>query len=250
MRLHLNVLWVLLIRRVLVLLFLVGLLLANAHAQSSRLSLLDSTGAIQGRVVNDQGKPVSGARVVAMPLGPGGGLMPMTRTDKRGRFLFHGLSKKEYGLYAFKEKKASRLIFAHHFSNDPRVVRVTVQDHETIKDVELQLLPRQARVLGQFVNADTGRPVETGQLRLCHFGLVSCTKGGCDECVFLPANRPQGAFWHLAPANISLTLRVSVPGYEDWYYRNGSKQLEPLVLAPGELKRLEITLRPLKTTKN
>lgn len=235
-------------KRLLVLVLLAGALAVSVPARTDQPVFPESVGAIRGRVLNKQGKPVSGARVVALPLSPGGGLMPMTRTDKKGRFLFRGMSKKEYGLYAFKEEKG--LIFAHHFSNDPRLVKVTLRDHESIKDVELQLLPRQARVLGQFVNSETGRPVETGQLRLCHFGVVSCTGGGCDECVFLPANRPQGGFWHLAPSNISLTLKVSVPGYEDWYYGNGSNRQEPLVLAPGELKKLAITLRPVRTTKN
>lgn len=197
-------------RRLLVLVFLFGLLQANAPAQTYQPALVESDGAIQGRVLNDQGKPVSGASVVALPLGAGGGLVPVTHTDKRGRFLFRGMSKKEYGLYAFKEEKG--LILAHHFSNDPRLVKVTLQDNETIKDVELQLLPRQARVLGQMVDSETGLPVATGELKLCHFGAVSCVVGSSDECVFLPANRPQGGFWYLAPSNISLTLKVSVPG--------------------------------------
>ena len=237
-------------RRLLILVLLAGVLAVSVLARTGQPAFPEPSGAIQGRVLNEQGKPVSGATVVALPLSPGGGLMPMTHTDKRGKFRFRGMSNKEYVLYAFKEEKASRIMFAHNFSNDPRMVRVTVEEHETIKDVELQLLPRQARVLGQFVDSETGRPVETGQLKLCHFGAVSCDEGGCDECVFLPSNRPQGGFWHPAPSNISLTLKVSVPGYEDWYYGNGSNRQEPLVLAPGELKRLAITLRPLKTTKN
>ena len=243
-------------KRLLIFVLLVGTLAASSPAQTYQPQYPATDGVIHGRVLNDQGKPVSGVQVVALPQGPGGGLVPVTHTDKRGRFLFRGMTPQEYALYAFKEEKASRLIFPHHFSNDPKVVRVSVQEHQTIKGIELQLLPRQATVLGQVIDSETGRPVETARLKLCHFGsaplcfLDNLNKGGCDECKFLPANRPQGGFWHLAPSNISLTIEVSAPGYEDWYYGNGSNPQEPFALAPGEIRKLAITLRPKGSAKN
>ena len=243
-------------KRLLIFALLVGSLAAIGPAQTYQPRYPASDGVIQGRVLNDQGKPILGARVVALPMGPGGGLVPVTYTNRRGRFLFRGMTPQEYALYSLKENKASQMIFDRHFSNDPRVVRVPVQEHQTIKGVELQLLPRQATISGQMVDSETGRPVETAQLKLCHFGSApSCfldhlNKGGCDECVFLPANRSQGGFSQLAPSNIPLTIKVSAPGYEDWYYGNGSNRQEPFALAPGENRKLAITLRPKGSAKN
>ncbi len=243
-------------KRLLNFLFITALLAASVAAQTNQPRFPTSDGAIQGRVLNDQGKPVFGATVIAIPEGPWDGAVPTTRTDRRGRFVFPGLSPRGYGLYAFKEGKSSRTIFAHHFSNDPRVLRVTVPEHQTIKGLELQLLPKQATVSGQFVDSETRGPVEPARLKLCHFGSAeSCVRDsfnvrGCDECIYLQANRSQGWFWQLAPSNIPLTIEVSAPGYEDWYYGNGSNRKEPFALAPGENRKLSITLRPKGSAKN
>jgi hypothetical protein len=154
----------------LILLLAIGTLNGRALAQTNQSPSTASDEAIQGRVLNDQGEPVFGATVVAIPEGPWDGMVPMARTDRRGRFLFPRMSPRGYGLYAFKEGKASRTISAHHFSNDPRVLRLTAQEHQTIKGLELQLLPKQATVSGQFVDSETGRPVEPARLKLCHLG--------------------------------------------------------------------------------
>jgi hypothetical protein len=233
-----------------------GLLAAGAPAQSNQRPFAAFHGVIQGRVLNDQGKPVSGATVIASPEGPWDGRTPVTHTDRNGRFLFRRMPPGAYRLYAFKERKLSQTILAHHFINDPSVLEVTLREHQSIKGLELQLLPRQATLSAQVVGSETGRPVEGARLKLCHLGsagscvLDNLSVDGCDECLYLNANRSPGGFLHLAPSNISLTIKVSAPGYEDWCCGNDSNRQEPFVLAPGEIKKLAITLRPTRTTKN
>src|SRR6266545_2479427 len=62
------------------------------------------TGAIQGRVLNPEGRPVSGAEVHALRSDLTTGKLPAAYTDNRGRFLIEDLIPGRYTVSAAKNE--------------------------------------------------------------------------------------------------------------------------------------------------
>lgn len=85
----------------------VALVDGSSHVEGVRLSIVYSTGSIEGKVVDGAGAPVADARVVALMTKPGEDPMfrtwqslPGSRSDAEGDFVLSGLSDGNYALKA------------------------------------------------------------------------------------------------------------------------------------------------------
>ena len=191
-------------------------------------------GAIQGEVMDQNGHPLSGIRVYAERQGPGG-ILPVTRTDKKGKF-FLPLEPGDYSVYAVREVMGYRDVSHELASNDPVVKRTTVYEGRLTGNLVIRLNTAMPRLLGKPVDAETNRPVANAT-------ILVCAEGGRKQCVGAGTTLPDNQFRLLLPPT-SFTIKVSAPGYRDWYYgKDGSKeQAEKLELSPNTEKELVIQL--------
>lgn len=200
------------------------------------------SGAITGRVLDNEGESVSGAEVYAYcPTSPMGKL-PRAFTDTQGNFRFTDLASGMYTVSAAKEEDGyphiDNLFYAAGFVEPPQV---SVYEQQTTSDVVVQLGPKAAKLIGRVMDFATGKPLKNAG--------VEITLSRVDYPNYSYSTDPdvEGDFEILVPP-VSFTIEVSTPGYEKWQYRNkGSNQpLDALQLAQGETKRMIIALRPVK----
>jgi hypothetical protein len=191
-------------------------------------------GAVEGEVLDQNGHPLSGIRVYADRQGPGG-ILPVTRTDKRGKF-FLPLEPGDYSVYAVREVMGYRDVSHELASNDSVVKRTTVSEGRRTGNLVIRLNTEMPRLLGRPVDAETSRPVANAT-------ILVCAEGGRKQCVGAGTTLPDHLFRLLLPP-MSFNIKVSAPGYQDWYYgKDGSKEhAENLQLRPNTEKQLLIQL--------
>lgn len=188
-------------------------------------------GAIQGEVMDQNGHPLSGVRVYAERQGPGG-ILPVTRTDKRGKF-FLPLEPGDYSVYPVLEVMGYRDV-SHELASN--IKRTTVYEGRPTRNLVIRLDTAMPRLLGKPVDAETRRPVVNAT-------ILVCAEGGRKQCVGAGTTLPDNQFRLLLPA-MSYNIKVSARGYQDCYYgKDGSKEhAETLELRPNTEKQLLIQL--------
>ena len=220
---------------------------SGLRAVSSR-SLKDISpqfGAIEGRVLDTQGNPIAGAKVDTYPLDrPDASAPPITYvayTDEKGRFFLDGVLPGRHMVYASKEDQGYPDTFFAFFVADPEAVpKVSVSDKQVTQGVDIRLGEKAAKLVGRVMDARTGQPVEDAEIIFYRADnpSISYTTG---------PNESEGRFRRLIPS-IPFKIKVSAPGYEDWYYRKegAQDQADVLLLAPNAVEELNISLRPAR----
>jgi hypothetical protein len=198
-------------------------------------------GGISGRVLDANGHPIGDAMVLAdrpdIVIRPA----PMGWTNKDGEFIIEDLMPGSYSLHGSKQEEGyPRTEFNFYDPNESGGLKVEVYERQTTQKVIIQLGPKAAVLVGQVVDASTSQPLRHANItvrRVDHPERFLST----------------GLFWHgveggfrlLVPSS-PFTLKVSEPGYQDWYYRRSGErgQASALLLAPNNTKSLKVALRP------
>ncbi len=223
--------------RFLITLLGLGLLYSMAPAQSTDQRIPAGFGAIEGRVVDADGSPVAGVKVYAEREGPDG-ILPVVLTNKNGRF-FLRLVQWSYRVFAAKDVKGYEDVFT--FSNfAPWVVNVSVHNSQVTRGIVVRLNTRQAKLVGQVKDAKTGKIIVNPKILLCREVQPKHCVGASTD-----AQSASNQFRLLIPS-VPLGIKVSAPGYQDWYYgKDGSKEhAEPLKLDPNSMKEITVLLQP------
>jgi len=202
-----------------------------------------SSGTIAGRVLDAGWQPVSGAQVLVERSDIPMGKLPFVYTDEQGKFLIKDLATGTYMVYVAKEEDGYPPTYsAFHFVGPVDIPRITIDAQHVTPEVIIQMGPKAARVIGRIVDAITKKPIENAQIILRRIDNT-------DYSYLTGPNQleEKGAFKILVPS-VPFTIKVSAPGYEDWYYGgNDSKEKAgALKLAPNTTKELLISLRPVK----
>lgn len=207
---------------------------------------VSADGEISGRVVDADGQPVSQMTIFAerenMIIRP----TPRGFTNQHGEFTIQGLIAGRYRLYSRKEDDGyphtGFSFYTHGESAEPLV---QVYEHRSIRNVIIKLGPKAAVLVGRVVDAATNQPLSHATITLRR---VDQPKRFLSTGLFLQG--VQGGFKVLVPS-LSFTVKVSEPGYEDWYYKRSSErgQASALLLAPNSTKSLTIALRPSRRAK-
>jgi hypothetical protein len=169
------------------------------------------------------------------------GKLPTTKSDIQGSFQFKGLKVGTYTLYVAKEEDGyAPTDSAFHYGSSADAPQVTVNDQQPPQEVVIHLGPKAARLTGRIIDGATNDPVAWD---------AQITLRRMDNPDFMYATGPnlKGEFNVLVPS-APFTMKVSAPGYEDWYFRNeGSKQQsDALEIAGDTTKELTVSLRPSK----
>ena len=200
-------------------------------------------GAIEGRVVDEEGRPLAGAAVEIRPVDQTivAGALPVAYTDDAGKFFLDGIAPGTHMIYASKEEENYPATFLAFFVADPTSIpKVTVYDRQVTEGTIVRLGPKAARLVGRIVDAQTGQPVEEAE-------IVLYREDNADNYFSFGLNMDAGRFQRLIPP-IGFRMKVSSPGYEDWFYGQDETPVrsEVIHVEPDTTKELMISLRPVK----
>jgi hypothetical protein len=198
-------------------------------------------GAITGRVLDAQGQGVSGVRVSAERSDFTTGKLPTTKSDIQGNFRFKGLKAGTYTLYVAKEEDGyAPTDSTFHYGGSVDAPQVTVYEQQTPPEVVIHLGPKASRLIGHIVDGSTGKS-------LAWDTQITLSRVDNQDYTYSTGPNLNGEFNILVPS-VPFTMKVSSPGYEDWYYRNeGSKQrFDALEIAANTTKEVIVSLRPSK----
>jgi carboxypeptidase family protein len=207
--------------------------------QPSDQEIVAGCGVVKGRVVNETGHPVAGAKVSSMITDrPPRGRLMSSLTDAQGKFTLTCAQPGSNRVYVSKEDQYYPDTFLSPFVDAELVPIVNVVEQGITESVEVHLPPRGGKVVAQVIDAATQQPVDGANMTFCKADNPS-------KCLKINATSPDAHF-NMALPSIRLTVKVSAPGYEDWYYKEGKASLRTaqILLTPGSAKRLTILLRP------
>ena len=212
---------------------------AKVPSYTPRQDAADS-GAMTGRVLDEDGQPVAGAEVYANRGGSPMGRLPRALSDERGEFSFRDLVPGTYTLHASQDRGGYlRTDSAFHLPGYFTNPQASVTERQTVTDVEVRVGPRGAKLRGTITDLLTGGPVKGAQITL--------RRVDNPDYSYSTGPNLKGDFDIIVPPE-PFTIEVSEPGHEVWAHNKGDlkPQGEPLKLSPGETKKLIIRLRPGK----
>lgn len=199
-------------------------------------------GAIEGRVVDSDGRPVAGATVELRPdsktVTPDA--LPVARTDDTGRFFLDGLVPGDHTVFASKEEDGYPSAYQAFFlASDARPPRVAVADRQ-VTSVVVRLGARAARLKATVVDAVSGEPVEGA-------AVVLVRDDEPEASLSFGTNPRDGSFDRLIPS-VPLRLSVQAPGYREWFYgADGTREkARTLRVDNDSTQELTIRLRPTR----
>jgi len=208
-------------------------------AQNANASLI-----VTGRVVDVDGHPIDKVHVCAvlMLAHEGGSQPPCTSTDADGNFSIALQQAGRYGLIATKIHEG----YLEPIRDSPdsvtrKMTMVKVEEQKTFEPVTIRLR-KSGKVAGQVVDAETGLPVENISVDMCYEDPLK-------RCTGVERKYGEGKFQVFAPGK-PFTVKISSPGYEDWFANDGSKeQAQTLRVAADDTITLRVSLRPIKQNK-
>ncbi|MDT4952088.1 MAG: Carboxypeptidase regulatory-like domain [Acidobacteriota bacterium] len=197
---------------------------------SSHQDVAPSSGAITGRVLDIEGRPVLDAEVQAFNTESGMGKVPTAYTDEQGVFLIKNLKPGTYRLPVAKEDDGYPPTDSTFYSVDfTQPQEALVYEGQTTSDVMLHLGPKVAKLAGNIVDSTTKKEVAVDGV------LITLRRIDNPNYSHQISTDENGEFEVLVPP-VPTMIEVSAPGYE-------KKQLEALRLMRGEFRRLNIALR-------
>ena len=205
------------------------------------LAAAQEKGLIRGMVVDEEGVPVSGAKVHAEPTVRRAGslFMRFVETDAAGRYVIDRLDWGTYRVFAMKEESGYPNMYWSLYSKDA-LPTATVGPSTPVADFKIQMGPKAGILSGSVTNALTGSPVNAG------FKLIGVASPNQWISTSVPPD-----YGVLLPADTDILLEVSAPGYQTWYYGGASdiSKRSPLRLASGSRMHLDVLLEPAHDPK-
>lgn len=220
------------------------LLPISMFGQSSHPSVPRNWATVTGSVVDQQGQPVAGAKVSAMPLDVAveGPVPAPPITDSNGRFR---LSTPAYSgrtrLAAIKESAGypdtQGLLFS---SPNDSMPEVSLLPGATIEGIVIRLGPPDGVIDASIVDAITAKPVSKARLNL---------RRDAPPAIY-SATIPSDGHFRLALPPVPIHMSIDAPGYLHWEYRDEVTGKPELVLKNSTRKVLTITLVPHSNSVN
>ena len=190
-------------------------------------------GAVQGRVVDELGKPLPGARVYAEAVDakdrPTGKLY-VTTTNDQGDFVLEQVTPGVNVICASKEEEFYPDTGAAALATDLRALpRVQVEDGKLTSGVTVRLT-KGGKLIGSILDSLNGEPVKNSRIRLSRSEDTSLyISTGPDE---------EGRFEFVVPSK-SFSLQVTAAGYKAW---NSNDHGGPVLVQPGTTKEFSVVL--------
>ena len=216
------------------------LLLPIASAQTAQQDPL----VIKGQVLDDHGRPVSSANVIASPDGGLRGRLPSASSDSRGEFSIVVYKPDSYKVSASKPADGHPSTSnPFYYPTEDSLAHVSVLGAGEAPFATIRFGPRAGNFAGRIVDAETGSVVEDFQIILCRAEVPK-------YCQRLSTKHSGGQFSIPVP-QVLLTIQISASGYEDWYgaEREDGRPMSVQV-SPGTTKGLDVSLKRLAARGN
>jgi hypothetical protein len=192
-------------------------------------------GRISGTVLDRQGSAVSHAKVTAHYVCVTPCVMTrvldQTEANDQGRFEF----KLEYGRYSVSAEKAEEnyppLYLA--FYSPKKQPEFDLSEANANVNLDLVLSIKAGVLVGTVADSETGTPIDAN--------VEFCSSTDSQRAIS-GSGLTNAQFRVLVPSDTPVSMKVSKPGYEDWFYtRNGV--IVPIELGPDETLNIEIRLK-------
>ena len=214
--------------------FVLGLALTSLGVVTS--SAEQQYGTISGTVLDRQGSAVAHAKVTAdyVCKTPCVKAMPLDQaeSDDQGRYEFKRL---EYGRYSVSAEKPAEnyppLYLA--FYSPEKQPEVDVSEANKNVTLDLVLSMKAGVLVGTVADRETGTPMDAN----VDFRSTTDSRRGISGSGLTNAR-----FRVLVPSDTPVLMKVSKPGYEDWFYTRNAV-IVPIQLGPDEILNLEIRLK-------
>jgi hypothetical protein len=193
-------------------------------------------GTVKGVVVNEIGKPVTGAEVYVLEKKKFVGHRPLQvyETDSIGQFLATNLPWGVYVVMAGKESEGYPDMKLAFYSN-LAVPTVTLSPEFPSANVNVQLGPKAGILeVTSLVSALNGKKIEDASITLRRVQ---------NPDFFITTSTATGA-QILVPSMTDIAIEVSAPGYRTWPTQNLAKSSTQIHLKPEEVYKLQVRLEP------
>ena len=157
-----------------------------------------------------------------------------TESDDQGRYEFKRLEYGRYSVSAEKPEENYPPLYLPFYSPEkqPEVDVSEANKHVTL---DLVLTVRAGVLVGTVADSETGTPMDAN----VDFRSTTDSRRAVSASGWTTAK-----FRVLVPSDTPVLMKVSEPGYEDWFYtRNGV--VVPIQLGPDETLKLEIRLKKI-----
>ena len=180
------------------------ILWAGAEWPNGQRQPASAAGAVEGIVVNTDGRPVAGVRVYPMQTGP----TPFSVTDVRGRFELVGVQAGSVRIMTSKMEEGYPDTGSGMYGvNLESIPVVLVQPGATTDNVVVKLGMRLGVLRGTVIDAASGKRVPTARIRIARED---------NPANFLSTNVDEAGQFVLAwPAHVR-RLEVTAPGFKAW----------------------------------
>lgn len=195
-------------------------------------------GTISGTVLDRQGAALAHARVTAdyvcITACVKSMALDQTESDDQGRYEFKRLQFGRYSVSAEKAEENYPPLYLLFYSPEKQP-EVDVSEANKNVMLDLVLTIRAGVLIGTVADSETGTPMNANvDFRSTTDSRRAVTASGWTNAKFRV----------LVPSDTPVLMKVSEPGYEDWFYtRNGV--VVPIQLGPDETLKLEIRLKKL-----
>jgi carboxypeptidase family protein len=222
-------------KQLVILLVAAGSLLVHAQVVQAQVAQAQtappSTGEIKGTVTDQNGSPVSGATIYAVPQGlVFDDITPRSvRTDSNGRFDFHGgLQLVAYKIYSQKEADSypNPLDQFYAAAND-QAPMVDLTPNQPSASVTVKLGDKAAVIVGRVIDRDTGAVLTA---RICFLDTLG-------KSHLADSATADGTFRALLPPDKDLTLLVVS---DSSHHLLHTRLPAPLRLEPGQYVYMDI----------
>jgi hypothetical protein len=202
----------------------------------SRGLSVQMAGVIRGTVVDEEGRPLKGAKVhVEDRRFILHTALRFYETDADGRFQIGHLPWGSYSILAGKEDDGyPDTKFA--FYGNLKVPKVLLTPSSAIQNVTIHLEPKAGIVdVNSVVSAATWESIKAASVTL---------RRDENTNFFITASPTMTRL--LVPSGVKISIEIRAVGYEDWYYPGyaDASRSVPVTLGPGEVLMLDIKLQP------
>ncbi|MGH9543363.1 MAG: carboxypeptidase-like regulatory domain-containing protein [Terriglobales bacterium] len=164
-------------------------------------------GTIKGRVLDEHGKALAGAKVTALPTGAGafvGYMLRFVLSDRAGEFAIDKLPFGTYVVYAGKKQAGYPGTWYHAMYAAHAPPRADLTPSRPVATVTVILGPKAGMVFGDVRDARSGKPIASATFRLAlHDSPSDWLQTGLATPYTLAL-----------PSRRALELRVWAPGYQ------------------------------------
>jgi hypothetical protein len=197
-------------------------------------------GTIGGTVLDRNGSAVSHAKVTAKYICLTPCVMRMaldqTQSDEQGHYEFKRLQYGRYAVSAEKPEDDYPPLYLRFYCPETQP-EVDLSDTNKTVTLDLTMRVKAGVLVGTVADVETGNPLDA------NVEFRSTT----DPWRFLNGSGLTNArFRVLVPSDTPVVMKVSKPGYDDWFFtRDGV--ITPVQLGPGETLELEIKLKKVSS---